>query len=248
MAKKTLAFSELVKGFTTFYSYIPDWMISLNNRFYSIKDGELYEHDSDSIPYNTFYGTQYPSKVSILVNGSPSDVKEIQALSMEGNFPWNALLGAYVDMATNPISSTIGELEFVQKEGMWYSYVRRNEDADHFDSKSAYGIGEITNIVGTTVTVNGFSNLLTTNDVIKRGSDLGVGGNVVSSSRVGNVTTMELSAIGALTIGDYIFGVKNARIEGGRLRGYAIRIDLDITQNTLVELFAVNSEVKKSFT
>lgn len=248
MAKYTLAFSEVVKGFTSFFSFIPDWMISLNNNFYSIKDGNLYKHDSDNVNYNTFYGVQYPSKVSILVNGSPSDVKILQALAIEGNFPWNAVLGAYVDMASNPIQSTLDELEFVQKEGMWYSYVRRNEDATQVDSKAAYGIGVITGIAGTVVTVDGFSGLLTTNDVIKRGADLTTGGAVQTFSRTGDVTTITLDAIGTLQIGDFILGTKTARIEGGNLRGYTFRIDLEVTQDVLAELFAVNSEVKKSFT
>jgi len=41
--------------------------------------------------------------------------------------------------------------------------------------------------------------------------------------------------------------MKNSRVEGGNLRGYIIKLDLDIITNTKVELFAVNSEVIKSY-
>jgi len=42
-------------------------------------------------------------------------------------------------------------------------------------------------------------------------------------------------------------GVKNPRYEGGNLRGYVIRMDLDVQQDDKAELFAVNSEIMKSY-
>lgn len=247
MAKNTIAFSERVKGFTTFYSFLPDWMNSLNNNFYSVKEGQLYIHNSENVPHNTFYGVQYDSKVSVMVNNSPSDIKELQAISLEGNYSWNALITAYVSMTDDFIQSSIGAVEFVKKEGIWYAYARRNEDDNSFNSKSTYGIGEITNIDGTTITVQGGSKVLTFGDRIAKGSDLSIAGTVVTQSSTNGVTTIELSSIGTLVVGDFVFGMKHARTEGGNLRGYTMRIDLDISKDDKVELFVVNSEVMKSF-
>ena len=249
MAKKTIAFSERVKGFPTFYSFLPDWMKSLNNNFYSVKDGQLYIHNSENVPHNTFYGVQYASTVGLMVNESPSDIKELQAISLEGNYSWNALITAYVSMTDDFIQSTIDEVEFVKKEGIWYAYARRNEDTTSFDSKSTYGIGEITDITSNTITVNGHSKILTFGDSVARGADLGIGGTVVTNSfdYETGLTTIELSAVAGLIVGDFVFGMKHARTEGGNLRGYTMRVDLDITKDDKVELFVVNSEIMKSF-
>jgi hypothetical protein len=248
MAKKTIAFSEVVKGFPTFYSFLPEWMSSLNNNFYSVKDGQLYIHNSENVPHNTFYGVQYPSKVSLIVNNDPSTIKELQAVSLEGNYSWDTLIQAYVSNVDDAILSSIDSVEFVKKEGLWYAYARRNQSEVHFDSKSTYGIGVIQDIVGTVLTVNGRNTSLTSGDDIIRASDLTVAGTVISATRVGDVTTLTVTSIGGLLTGDFIVGRKDPRVEGGNLRGYTMRMDLEIQKDTMVELFAVNSEIMQSYT
>lgn len=243
----TITFDERAKGWTSFHSYFPDFMTGMNNKFFSFNGGDLYIHNSDNVPRNTFYGVQYPSRVSVMVNQSPSDIKEFQALAYEGNVPWNALLQAFVGMSDDFIQSTIDEVEFVRKEGIWYAYARRNEDVNHTDSKSTYGIGQVTDVSGSVVTVNGGSSLLTFGDSIIKGNDLSATGTVVTNSFSNGLTTMELTGVGTLTVGDFVFGRKDARTEGGSLRGYVIKIDLDVTDNGKVELFGVNSEVAKSY-
>ena len=42
MAQFTLSHSEENKGWTSFWNYIPDGMCYVGNRFYSIKNGQLY--------------------------------------------------------------------------------------------------------------------------------------------------------------------------------------------------------------
>lgn len=244
---KTLTFDERVKGWTSFHSFLPDFMAKVNNKFYSFKNGDLYVHNSDNVDRNTFYGVQYPSKISAMINDAPSEIKELQAISLEGNYSWNALITAFVSNVDDSIASTIDEVEFVKKEGIWYAYARRNEDTNHFNSKSTYGIGVIQDIVGNIVTVNGRNDVITSGDTIIRGADLTASGNIVNSTRVGDVTTLTLDSVAGLIVGDFIVGKKDARTEGGNLRGYTMRVDLDITQDSKVELFAINAEVMKSY-
>lgn len=247
MAKHTITFDEKVKGWTSFHSYEPEWMIGMNNDFFSFNDGNLHMHNSEDVPRNTFYNVQYPSKVSIMVNDNPSDIKELQAISLEGNYPWNTELIAFVNMTDNSIDSSILETEYVEKEGIWYAFARRNESETHYDSKSSYGVGQVLTVTPTIVTISGTSALSTAGDMIVKGNDLTDIGEIINISTVNGITTIELADTTGLTIGDFILGKKNARVEGGNLRGYVIKIDLDITQNDKVELFAVNSEVIKSY-
>lgn len=245
---KTITFDEKVKGWTSFHSFTPSFMIGMNNNFFSFFNGELYIHNSDNVPRNTFYEEQYPTKLSLMVNDSPSDIKELQAVSLEGNTSWDALITAYVSNVDDTIRSSISSVEFVKKEGIWYAYARRNEDEGSFDSKSTYGIGIVTSIVGNTVIVQGSSSSLTADDVIINGSDLTQVGSIESHTTVSGVTTLEMTSVGSLVVGSFLVGKKDSRVEGGNLRGYTLRMDLEVTKDTKVELFCVNSEVIKSFT
>lgn len=244
----TLTFDEEVKGWTSFHSFVPEYMVGMNNNFFSFKNGELYIHHSDNVLRNTYYGEQFASKVSLMVNESPSDVKELQAVSIEGNLPWDALISAYVGMVDDAVVSSIDAVEFVRKEGMWYAYARRNQDPNHLDSKSTYGIGVINSIdtLSSTIVVNGFNSSITTGDLILK-SDLTPTGNVVTRSTVQGITRIGITDTTGLAVGDFVIGMKDARTEGGNLRGYTIRMDMEITNDNKVELFAVNSEVIKSY-
>jgi hypothetical protein len=247
MEKRTLTFDEKVKGWTSFHSFNPDFMQGMNNSLYSFRDGDLYVHNSENVPRNTYYGVQYPSKVSLMVNDSPSDIKELLAVSLEGNNSWETLITAYISGVEDNMKSTIKSVEFIKKEGIWYAYARRNESSSSFDSKSTYGIGVITQILGGVVKVRGGNATLTSGDLIIRGSDLAPIGNIISSQAASGVTTMTLSSVVGLAVGDFLVGQKDSRVEGGNLRGYTMRMDLEITKGTKVELFSVNSEVIKSF-
>lgn len=246
---KTLTYDEKVKGWTSFHSFIPEAMTSLNGRFFSFKNGQLYLHNDPNVNRNEFYGTSYPSKVSVMVNDSPSDIKELKAISLEGNQSWNALIKAYVSDVDDFVESSISDVEFVKKEGIWYAHTRRNESDSHFNSKSTYGIGVVTNVTIGGLVVNGNSKLLTTNDAIVKGSTLTIVANSVDSfSFDGSLTTINTPIkLGTVNVGDFVLGMKDARTEGGNLRGYTMRVDLDNSSPLKVELFAVNSEVMKSF-
>jgi hypothetical protein len=240
---KTLTFDEQAKGWTSFHSFNPEFMMGMNNNFFSFKGGELYKHHSDNVPRNTFYGVQHPSKVSIIVNDSPSEIKQLQAVSLEGNNTWEALIRAYISNSDDYLESSIKRTEFVKKEGIWYAYARRNESTSSYDSKSTYGLGTVSNITATTFELNGGSTSLCVGDSIIRGSNL-VNISVIESI-AGNLIT--LNSTTGLLEGNYVLGMKNPRVEGGNLRGYSIRINLTTQENNKVELFAVNSEVIKSF-
>lgn len=246
----TLTYDELVKGWTSFHSFIPDFMVGMNNKFFTFSNGELFQHHSDNVPRNTYYGVQSPSRVAIMVNDNPSEIKELQAVSLEGNNTWEALIKAFVSNSDDFIESSITRAEFVKKEGIWYAYARRNESPNHFDSKSTYGIGTIFNVepIGNLISVTGNNTSLCVGDSIVRGSDLLTIGVIQAITPITNGVVIELNGVGTLANGDFVLGMKDPRIEGGNLRGYTLRMDLENTEDDKVELFAVNAEVMKSFT
>jgi hypothetical protein len=246
----TITYDEKVKGWTSFHSFYPDFMLGMNSNFFSFKDGNLYIHHSDNSVRNTYYGINYSSKLSLIFNDSPSDVKELQAISLEGNSSWEALIKAYVSNVDDFNESTIKGVEFVKKEGIWYAYARRNENINQEDSKSMYGIGSVTDIDGLTVKINGDSDLIIIGDDLIRGQDMTVVGKINNHfyEHSDNRTVITLDSINGLLVGDFVAGRKDARIEGGSLRGYSMRVDLETNNTDKVELFAVNAEVMKSYT
>ena len=87
----TLSFDETVKGWTSFFSYKPDQIISLNNNFYTTTSGEIYKHYSfanSTFTRSVFYGTAYESNVTFVFNGAPSMVKNFQTINYEGSAGW----------------------------------------------------------------------------------------------------------------------------------------------------------------
>ena len=243
----TLTFDEQVRGWTSRHSYNPDFMVGMNNEFYTFFNGELYLHHSDTAPRNNYYGVQYPSTITLMHNQEPSTVKLAQAVMLEGNQPWDTTLTAFVTNTDDIQFSTIGINEYKEKEGMWFAYVRRNE-ATHFDSKSSYGIGLVTsfNPITNEVVINGYNSSLNIGDILFNDALTEIG-EITQVDTSNGITTVTLTGTLGLVIGGFVLGTKDNRIEGGGLRGYTIKVELESNVTNKTELFAVNTEVKKSF-
>jgi len=81
----TISFDEKTKGWTSFKSYIPESGVSINNIYYTFKNGLLYSHDNET--RNTFYGANSTadSTVKLILNDAPSSIKGFKTLNYEGS-------------------------------------------------------------------------------------------------------------------------------------------------------------------
>ena len=86
----TLSFDEEVKGWTSRYSYKPNWMFSLNNNFLSIEDDKhsLYRHYSDTTNRCSFYGVNNDADITFILNANPSLMKNFNTVNYEGSNGW----------------------------------------------------------------------------------------------------------------------------------------------------------------
>ena len=75
IGRDTVCFDEAANGWPTRKSFIPQFGISLNNRYYTYNTGEMWLHDNDTVPYNNFYGQQYNSRIILEINDDPSIIK-----------------------------------------------------------------------------------------------------------------------------------------------------------------------------
>lgn len=167
-SRETVSFTELTKGWTSRKSFLQENGVSLNGKYYTFKNGELWEHNSNALR-NNFYGTQYHSSIKFIFNEAPSVVKNFKTVNYEGTqsqiIP-NVNDTRY-DNNTAKVGWHCGSLEtdqqsghiteFINKEGKWFNYIkgvnttwnnvqnRGNLDIAEFSSQ---GIGNLLNISG----------------------------------------------------------------------------------------------------
>ena len=102
--QRTLTFSEDVNGWTSFKSFIPENGLSVSKKYFTMKEGGLYQHYvplkfdnslwvgstiDEAENYNRFYGiTDFNegaySSIQAILNNDPSIIKTFNTLNYEG--------------------------------------------------------------------------------------------------------------------------------------------------------------------
>ena len=135
----TITWSKKSSGWTRFKSYYPEQGISINNNYYTWKNGSMWQHHTNSA-YNTFYGSHAAadeSHVTMLFNDAPSSVKSFMTLNYEGSqakvvendetlegeyYNIDAKAGWYCEsIDTNKQEGQV--FEFIEKEGKWFNNI-----------------------------------------------------------------------------------------------------------------------------
>jgi hypothetical protein len=247
MTIDTLTYSNTSQGWTSRWSYRPEWMIGLNNSFYTFYEGDLYLHDSNT-QRTLFYGVQGGFKISTVINQSPTEIKMFKTLALDSTHALEAKGSTDLDQIYMSSSS------FVNKEGEWYSYMRRLDNQFNYDLISAQGVG---NVFSTTAPnfiymQDSFTNISKGDTICKAifsGSEIA---SVVFVGTVDYVTqsTNEIkvgSIATPLSPGDYLVSFKSSSAESYGARGYFMNLELDGNTTEEVELFAVSVSAFKSF-
>ena len=138
---KTISYSENVKGWVSFKSYIPESAVSLSKKYFTIKEGRLYAHGELASSYNNFYDVAYNSTITTIFNDVSDVVKTFRTIAYEGTQSkveaqstggldaenWNLLPKdgwACSSISTDIESGLISE--FIKKEGKWFNYIKGN--------------------------------------------------------------------------------------------------------------------------
>ena len=132
----TLAFSEPRNRWTTFYSYSPEMMSSLNLFIFTFRDGKIYRHNDNDV-YNNFYGVQYKSQVRFVANQERGKVKGFNAISQEANEAWSVPIITTPPNSNYPkgMLSRINKGKFVKKEGVLYAPFNKDMNDPQFTNK-----------------------------------------------------------------------------------------------------------------
>ena len=283
MANYTLTYSDSAKGFPSFYSYYPDWMIGMNNYFYTFKGGNLYRHNVNTVR-NTFYedwwlrqsnpnGAFTPTRMTSVFNQSPLENKLFKTLNLEGDSSWEARLST--DLQN---SGFIDYAWFEKKESSWYAFVRNlgsnPATVAQYSLRSMNGIGTSTNITPSVfptpptaaLTIDfSISPLVTVKGILSVGDFFyfvtgAIGGTpfyagVVTAVNVDlprginqvviDTTDPTVTPIPSST--EYFMFLKDSIAESHGVLGHYCIFDIENPDKTEINLFAVESEIMKSY-
>ena len=266
MANYTLSYSDMVGGWVSFYSYYPDWMIGMNNYFYTFKGGDLYRHNVNT-SRNTFYepwfvkvgnsaGAYNPSTIQSVFNTVPLENKLFKTINLEGDAKWSVTLETDLQY-----SGFIQADWFEKKEAAFFAFIRNNSVGE-LALRSVNGIGRSSQVTG--------GNVVKFAVGISIGSIISVGDLLyyslppyttpILAGKVTAITVDLPNGINQLTIDTTISGttpipiqdafilyIKNSVAESHGVLGHYCTFNIENTSTEKVELFVVQSEVMKSF-
>ena len=264
MANYTLTYSEAAQGFPSFYSYNPDWMIGMNNFFYTFSAGNLYRHNTNEVR-NNFYEVQYLSSIRSVFNDLPLENKLFKTINLEGDNTWEAQLET--DLQN---SGFIDKDWFEKKEQSWYAFVRNlgtvPAQSSEYSLRSLNGIGRSSAVtIGIGAATIDYplgieiGNILSVGDMLyyalPPNYDTPILAGQVTfinvNKRAGlNQLIIDTSISGAtpISIQDaYFLYIKNAISESHGVLGHYCVFNITNDNTAKTELFAVESEVMKSF-
>jgi hypothetical protein len=224
----TVAYNFRRDLWSSFYSFVGEGYAELNNILYSFKNGKAYSHNSNN-SRNTFYGTSYTSKIEIVSNPNPSMVKSWEALNIEGDTAWD-----FTAYTTDQETSTVTTLS--KKERLFYSHIPR--DTSSISTSEFITLGEVTDI-------DNLDNVTINNPINKipfSGGDAVYADGVDTSEVMTALTARNkftMSDVNVLSVGDIVSVKKNSDLEGDQLRDRYIRIKLEKSSSTALELYGV---------
>jgi len=249
MAEVTLSYSPAVKGWPSFYSFIPEYTQGMNNYLYTFNNGQLYRHNTNALR-NNFYGVQYNTTIKSVFNKGPLESKLFKTLTLESDNPWSATLATDL-----PQVGSISDTYFEKKEGNYFAFIRFLETDINLLMRYANGIADVATVDATTPTATtltfassvNIGSIISIGDMLYYGSTPSLGGVVTGVS--GQVITIDTTITGASapSNGDFILYVKNTVAESHGVMGHYCEYELTNASTSKVELFSVSSETMKSF-
>jgi len=249
----TLTHSPGAKGWPSFYSYYPDYMGWMNQFFYTWKGANLFRHNSRTSNRNTFYSEFTASRVNSIFNERPIEKKVFKTIALESTHPWE--FECVTDLEDGEINSSF----FEKKEGTFFSYIRGIQTVpallSDYDLRSAQGLGAVTTVNATvpsaTTLLFGFAidRILSVGDYIYAKDTPVLAGIITAINRTTNTITIDGTITGASAPAnsDFIIAMKNNVSESNGVRGDYMEFEIVSDQLVETEIFAIKSEVFKSF-
>jgi len=265
MSTYTLTYSEGVNGWVSFYSYYPDWMVGMNNYFYTFRGGNLYRHNVNETR-NTFYpdwwvrignpeGAFVSAQLKSVLNQAVLENKLFKTIDLQGDAPWEVQLETDLQF-----SGFIQSNWFERKEATYFAFIRNNANGQ-LSLRSVNGIGNSVTVTGSGTIINFSINpLIQIGNIISIGDYLYFGTSPLLAGEVIAINVNLPAGINQIEIntsipgtdpipGDvnYFLYIKNSVAESHGVLGHYCTFTMQNGYTSKIELFSVGSDAMKSF-
>lgn len=199
----------------------------------------MYTHETNNT-HNSFYGTSYSSKISVVSNQNPSMVKTYETISLEGNAAWDATF------KNSDQESSITASSFDERERNYYAHIGRDTLGS---TGHIVGIGEVESVTGDKIVLTSrISNVAIPyeSDILKVSGSTLVDTNLDVNAITGRKEIQADATVTGVSAGDVLVSRSQSAMDGDPMRDYYLQIDLEKTSSTAIELYAVNANFDKS--
>jgi hypothetical protein len=195
----TLSFNESNNGWSSFWDYDPAFGGTLDNIYYTAKGGSIWKHYDESVINNkgSFYGTYYPTSVTLSFNPMVSVSKNFNTVNYEGTNGWQA--DFFLSDPTGRLLLNSQRNDYKDEA----SSVRSYEEGAYVEAGVTYRVGfnikenkYMANLVNNGVQVNG-------DDNIQFGMPGQVASNISMSGIKGFYATVKLSTDNTTDLGGF---------------------------------------------
>lgn len=235
---QTVGFSIDDKVWTTRYSYMPESMSEINGELYSMKNGSLYRH-AFGAPRCRFYGQDFPSKLRIISSQNASMVKIYEAIGQESTAPWS--FSCFTADQNTPV--VLGS-NMEKKEGFYYHNIPTD-----INKLNLFGIGTISGVTSVSAGVFRvtFSSSISYMPIVIGSTIYKISGSSATPTSytitsVSGSNEITVSGSGALNTGEFLAcaAPDSMAVDGEKLRGPYMVIDMEISGTSDSELYGVN--------
>ena len=115
----TVSFNEANNAWTSFWDYDPRFGGTLNSSYYTCKGASIWKHYNEQVINNrgTFYGTYYPTSVTLSFNPEVSISKNFQTVNYEGSNGWQSDY-----FLSDPTGLSLESINYQDTTALVYSY------------------------------------------------------------------------------------------------------------------------------
>ena len=240
---ETISFNERVNGWTSRMSFVPETGISLNNQYFTFKNGDIYKHHDNS-NHSEFYGVTLTNKctVKFVMNQPIGQIKRFKTLNYLGDLGW--LLDS---LTTSESVGTLGSDGFVKKEGKFFATLTGTNSAAgtlNAEELQVEGLGTLSSVAGSVLTFTGGVNSnLQVGDSIYFLADAAVAAYTSSGTCTAKTATTVTVSGTAPAQGKFVLFDKGGVANQSGLLGFFAEVELKHITTTAAELFSVGSRI-----
>lgn len=121
---KTVTFNIQENKWVSDYQFIAEQYDYFDNRMFGWKNGALYEFNTNSSTWNTWFGQQYPVRICWVLNKPLSGLKDMAEIVIEGSQAPNFTV-IYTTLPNTQITDLTSS-DFTNQEGILYARILRD--------------------------------------------------------------------------------------------------------------------------